>query len=202
MRPVSAGAEPDLAFDSSPENEVPVIVALDVVAVRTADVSMTFTHARVFSTGWELRLSGRTRPGSGRSFWDEVGPAEALRLGIGYADGRKGVSSGVRPDDSVGDEDILIGEEEGGQADMWVECGWWITPLPVPGPVTLVLYAPQVADGEVVVHVDAAAVLDAAPTVTRLWPWEPPLDDDLGLPPDDYPPGGWFRRFLDERAER
>jgi hypothetical protein len=63
-----------------------------------------------------------------------------------------------------------------------------------------VLLHRAVQDEEMRVELDGAPLLGAAAGVVELWPWEPePPVEEPSAVDLDLPPGGWFRRFLDER---
>ena len=93
------------------------------------------------------------------------------RFGVVFADGRK-VAMGARESFPRGDKEpdrpVLIGQGGGGGGNVW-HMGYWLWPLPPPGPLTWVASWDERAIPETSVVVDASVLADAAAEAEKLW---------------------------------
>ncbi|MGH3264710.1 MAG: hypothetical protein ACRDNS_22275 [Trebonia sp.] len=93
----------------------------------------------------------------------DVLPPQLLRVGVQFADGRTAtnISGHDRP---VGGPviDCLSGGGSGGGGESRFHQGYWISPLPPPGPVAVVCEWPAVEIPVVCQEIDARLILDAA----------------------------------------
>jgi hypothetical protein len=83
----------------------------------------------------------------------------------------------------------------GGGGDRAYDFAYWLTPMPPPGDLTIVVAWPTRGIEESSFVLPADAVARGVANVIELWP-RPPLDDDDDepvLPPKPVlPEGGWF----------
>ena len=95
-----------------------------------------------------------------------------------------------------GDGDGLIFHQGGGSGgDSCIEQAWWLSPVPPPGPLRLVLRCDDLGIEETTVELDGDAMARAVDDVVELWPWEPPRSSDPEPPPlPDLPADSWFAR--------
>jgi hypothetical protein len=172
-----------------PVNVIPATVALDVVLVRTPEWAVWVGDGAAFPTGVAFTVTAQCRsaewePGATGPVFDD-GVAEAARLGVGFADGRKAFAG-----DRFQHQRRFAGEEAK-EIVLWPRGGmggrrrwsrtFWLWPLPPPGPLTFALSWPAEGIEETTVEVDAGPIRDAAGRAVELWP------DDRPLPP---PEGG------------
>jgi hypothetical protein len=98
-------------------------------------------------------------------------PAEKLRFGVRFADGRAATNLARRPDwrsDEPGGPVLM--EMGGGSDGRRVDLRLWVWPLPPPGPVTFACEWPAFGVPESTADLDAAVILDAAARSVDLWP--------------------------------
>lgn len=179
-----------------PPNEIPVVVPLRAVLIRTPDVAVVLVGARVHSSGVLLDLRTVVRPGARLSpspLYHGAHNDPALeRFGVELADGtRTSTVLDWRGTDGV-DEPVLD-TRGGGGGSHEREQTYWLAPVPPAGPMTLVYGCPTVGVEEVSAQVDATPLAEAAAQVEALWPWEPERHDDPTPPtPPDLPEDSWF----------
>jgi hypothetical protein len=183
-----------------PRNELGVSTGLRLALARTEDLVVALIDAVAYSTGLTFTLAvvrrGASEPFFGDPLEDAFGhghfgprrqpgqelPPELLRFGVQFSDGRKATTL-----DSGGSVFTLLASDEeaepegpilsprGGNADGdgW-ELGFWLWPLPPPGPLALVVEWP--ANGiELTRHeVPAEPLLEAGSRSEALWPATPP----------------------------
>ncbi len=171
-----------------PENEIAAGTAITTVIARTDDdVVVALQRVEVYSAGVAFTVSIRKRTYAGPLF-EKVhgfGPmggdlAEKLALAVRFADGRQGSTDDyhgmahVHPWNRVDDANpALVATGSGGTGHRF-EVGYWLTPLPPDGPVTLTLTWPAAGIAETHVELDGAALRRAAERVVA--PWSPKTD--------------------------
>lgn len=176
------------AWSGAPDNEVPVTVPLDVTVVRTDDLAVFVSEARVVSTGAMLGLSMRRRgrkrePRSGWFFLDASGDERDARFGVAFADGRRTTLDAALASESP--EIVLAGGGGGGGGRRW-DLRLWLWPIPPEGPLTFAFR--WLAEGieETLVEVDSGPLREASARAEVLWP------DDRPEPPKRDPGApGW-----------
>ncbi|MEX5719374.1 hypothetical protein [Geodermatophilus maliterrae] len=182
----------------APENELPVALPQNVLVARTDDAVVALLGMHVCSTGLAFDLSVRVRPGSpsGTELHDVLwrhGPgAPPLLLGLELADG-------TRVDD-VGEPewggDVVFTQTSGSGSEYSVDHSWWLSPVPPAGPLTVVVWCPELGLPETSTVLDGTAIRVAADRVVALWPWEPPRRRGPDQPPSppEIPEDSWFAR--------
>jgi hypothetical protein len=192
------GDEPDPEFFlriGPPQNEIPVVLPLTEVLARTPDAAVALTRMAVFSTGALFDLVVRVRPGVfpradvGDLLWRRGGGPAQMLIGLELADGTR-----LDNNRRQGPTDAVVFMQQGGSgSEDSVDQGWWLHPLPPPGPLRFVVRCPDLGIEETSTEFDGAAVRRAAEGVTELWPWTPPRPaaDERGLPPE-VPGDSWF----------
>jgi hypothetical protein len=181
-----------------PENEIPVALPLSVLLARTADVALALVGLRVHTTGLAFDLAVRCRARGavdgrdlGELFFGRRPDASAFLLGLELADGRRITSAA--PPWPADRGDVVLHPAGGSGGELAVDQSWWLSPLPPPGPVRVVVRCDPLGIPETTTEVDGAAIAAAAAGVVELWPWQPPLEPDpAGPPPPDVPPDSWF----------
>lgn len=181
-----------------PDNELPFPVALQALLVRTGDVAVALTGVEAYSCGLSFVLALRRRAGApqadGGALHEVVfgGRGGAgLMLGVEFADGRRASTRGWAQEPDP-DQPSLTGRG-GGSDDTAADQGYWLTPLPPPGELSVVVACPDLGVQEVRVRLDADPFVAAAARAVELWPWEPPVDES-GRVHDaaTLPAGSWF----------
>jgi hypothetical protein len=132
------------------------------------------TEFEAFPTGVRFSIVSRYRPGGPdadpRSRMREIRGADGPRFGVGFADGRKALSSawfsGAGIDEPTGPVLVPQGGGGGGQESRM---GFWLWPLPPPGPVTFVSAWPARTAEERSVVADGSELVAAATQARQLW---------------------------------
>lgn len=220
--PFGHGSEPDAEAMlrmqrrmSEPDNEVPAPVPFTAVLGRTDELAVCIVGMHAFTAGLSFRLAVRLRhmrQGLPHRMFEMVSghgpgtPAEdRLLLGVEYADGR--TVSNVNGDDwfatgELPEDRLVLRPGGGGGGGLSYDQRFWLSPLPPPGPVTIVSAWPALGLEEDSTHCDGQMLLDAAARALVLWPpsaqsFEPEL------PPEPPPvPRGWFSRQQRRNPDR
>lgn len=172
-----------------PDAVIPGSVPGEVVVARTGQVAVAIGSVRAYPNGFEFTAHVRMRgqdenEPSWHDPFDRHGqrgrqpPGDVLRLGVLYADGRRGaVNSGHWPPDEAADPGRLFLQHgsSGGTAGRW-DGEFWVHPLPPQGPVTFVASWPDYGVAETRVELDGTAIRAAAARAVVLWPEEPEID--------------------------
>lgn len=212
--PFEHGREPDAEAMlrmqrrmSEPENEVPAPVPFTAVLGRTDELAVCIVGMHAFTTGLSFRLAVRlreVRQGAHHRLFEMVSghgpgtPAEdRLLLGVEYADGR--TTSNLNGDDWFAREELpegrlVLSPGGGGGGGLSYDQRFWLSPLPPPGPVTIVCAWPALRLEESSAQCNGQLLIDAASRAVVLWPpssqsFEPELPSE---PPSV--PTGWFSR--------
>jgi len=175
---------------SPPENELPVNLPLTVVLARTPDAAVALTGVRVYSAGVSLHLSVRVRVRRGaiamsdlhQLLWRHGEGPPALLLGLELPDGGRVdniARHGPMPD-------VVFTQGSGSGNELSVDQEWWLSPLPLDGPITVVVRCAELGIGETRTEFDGSVLRRAAEDVVELWPWTPPgpIRAELSPPPD------------------
>lgn len=192
--------EPDdaaLRRRSEPQNELPVALPQNVLLARTDDTVVALLGMHVYSTGLAFDLAVRVRPGSLSGtelhdvLWRESPGAPPLLLGLELADGTRVHNAAA---DSGWGGDVVFTQRGGTGSEHSVDHAWWLSPLPPAGPLTVVVWCPELGLPETSSVLDGTAIRAAADGVVELWPWEPPRRPDPDRPraPLEIPDDSWF----------
>jgi hypothetical protein len=168
-----------------PDAVIPGSVPAELLLVRTDQVAVAVGSVRAYPNGFEFTVHSRLRrvdreigpsgdPFSWhRRFHGAHAPADVLRLGVLYADGRRTAttSSRVPAGDSPG-QLVLSQQGGGGSARRWDQ-GFWVHPLPPDGPVMLIASWLEHGVTEARAELDGTAIRAAAGRAISLWPDEP-----------------------------
>jgi hypothetical protein len=161
------------------------VVVTDLLLARSDRAEVYVDYLDAYPDGFELEIRASTsvayhelaREGDGSGpdpfgrHWPIVGerrdvlPPQLLRVGVRFADGRAATSIGGH-DRPVGGPvmDALRGGggSRRGSGDSHFHQGYWISPLPSPGPVSIVCEWPAVEISVSCREIDAQAIIDAA----------------------------------------
>ncbi len=174
-----------------PEEELGVVIPQNVVLGQSDRAVVALSHAVAYSTGVAFDFlavaRGLTRSQANRVFHEqhmfeeEEIPDSLLRIGFELADGvRVSNLGGLRAHrklmspDAEPEGPLLLrhggggGNSGGGHVTM--KPGYWLWPLPPPGPVHISCEWPFVEIVLTTVEIDGRALLDAASQARSLWP--------------------------------
>ncbi len=163
-----------------PHGIPPGVVATELLLARSEAAAIYIEHLDAFTDGFELEIrataaSAGTRLGAdvfGRH-WPMVGeksdelPAHLLRIGVQFADGR--TATNVTGHDRPPAGPIMWPLAGGGGGGRFHQ-GYWVAPLPPPGPVALACEWPA-GDIPLTIHeLDAQLILDGAERARAAFP--------------------------------
>jgi hypothetical protein len=168
-----------------PDNVLGAAVTIRLVLARTEKLAVAITDATAYPEGVLFTLAVRRRRAQADDFDDpfddpmwfrrrarrgtrEV-PPEVLRFGIQFADGRKATSLGGFPHhDEAPEGPVLVQRGGGGGGGRW-DFGFWLYPLPPPGPLAFVCEWPSEGVPLSRVEIDASLIRQAADDAEELW---------------------------------
>ncbi|MGH3251820.1 MAG: hypothetical protein ACRDOI_37190 [Trebonia sp.] len=166
-----------------PDEVIPGSVPGEVMLIRTGQAAVAIGSIRAYPNGFEFTAHVRrhdeieNQPGWHDPFnrhgrRGRQAPDDALRLGILYADGRRGATTeGHWPSDEQADPGRLVVQNgsSGGSDRRW-DGNFWVHPLPPDGPVTFVASWPEYGVAETQAELDGTAIRAAAERAVILWP--------------------------------
>ncbi len=151
-----------------------------IVLFKTPDAYAALREFEAYPTGLHFTLVTTMRP---EPVEPGVNPMRNMqrmmmfpeaggpRFGVMFADGRK-VAMGARESfpraNKEPDHPVLIGQGGGGGGSVW-RMGYWLWPLPSPGPLTWVASWEERGIPETSVEVDASVLAEAAREAEKLW---------------------------------
>jgi hypothetical protein len=173
-----------------PQGSPPGEVLSEVVLSRSETATLSIAYLDAYPEGFELEIETRTtvayhdlgREGDsgpdvfGRH-WPMVGerrdplPPQLLRVGVQFPDGRR--ATNISGHDRPVQGPVmwpLKGGGRGGAGQSRFDQGYWISPLPPTGPVTVVCEWPAVGIPIVRHEVDAQLILDGAERAKAIFP--------------------------------
>ena len=162
-----------------PENVLPGVFPLSLVLARTGDVALAISNGLAYPNGFTFTLTVLLREPNDRAMhhWHMARELDddVLRFGVRFADGSKATTFDMRR--HYGSEHapagpVLMPRGGGGGGRSW-STGYWIWPLPPPGPFAFVCEWPGYRIAQTEVEIDTAPIHDAAARAETLWP-----DDD------------------------
>ncbi|HEY2441557.1 MAG TPA: hypothetical protein VGI31_00330 [Streptosporangiaceae bacterium] len=168
-----------------PGGTVPVVVPGDVVLVREPGLVVWAGAVTVFPEGFQFTLltlfdTSRVPPADfaldvpdrGRMTWLEVRFADGRRRGVD-------LNANTPPDQPQRPQVTM---QDGVWADGWFRSMWWVTPLPPPGAVELVIHLGG-ADGLTGSGLlDGARLTEAASRADVVWPQADGANGPAGRP--------------------
>ena len=163
-----------------PANVLGCLVPLQLMLARTDTVAVAVAGVTAYPAGLELTVSVRRR-GKGRTALEEPPfgfhraprgeiPAEVLRFGVQFADGRRATSLGgfSCPPEQAPSHPTLTPRGGGGGGAQW-DFGFWLYPLPPPGPLTFVCEWPSEGIELTRREIDGETIRQAAERAKVLW---------------------------------
>jgi hypothetical protein len=181
---------PQPEWSGPPENVLGVGVPIRIVLARTYDTAVLLDHVTAYPTGLRFDVTVSVRKFPDEEFQDlfhdirmwrhgrarraaEGLPPELLRFGVLLADGGKATSLGefwpVGAQGAEAPTGPILMEQGGGGGGRQYTFGYWLWPLPPPGPLTFVVEWPARGIEETRVEVDAEPIREAASRTETLW---------------------------------
>lgn len=167
-----------------PDEVIPGSVPGEVMLIRTGQVAVAIGSIRAYPNGFEFTAHVRVHGNENERGWHDPfnrhgrpgrqPPDDVLRLGVMYADGRRGATTSGhwRPDEDADPERLVLQHlSSGGSALRW-DGNFWVHPLPPDGPVTFVASWPEYEIAETRAELDGTAISAAAERAVILWPEE------------------------------
>jgi hypothetical protein len=161
---------------------IPASVPAEAILARTGQAAIAVGSVRAYPNGFEFTVHIRLRreDETGGLYGDPFDrhrhgravPADALRFGVLYADGRRAATTGGVAPPADEPEPLVLQPDGGGGHELSYDQDFWVHPLPPPGPVTLIASWPRYGISEVRVELDGAAITTAAQHAVTLWPEE------------------------------
>jgi hypothetical protein len=175
-----------------PDEVIPGSVPGELMLIRTGQVAVAIGSVRAYPNGFEFTAHVRMRSeDDNKPGWHDPfarhgrrggqPPGDVLRLGVMYADGRRGaINAGHWPPDEADPGRLIVQHgASGGSARRW-DGQFWVHPLPPEGPVTFVASWPSYGVAETRAELDGAAIVAAAGRAVMLWPEEPEIEPGGG----------------------
>lgn len=190
-----------------PDNQVPRTVAVDRLLGRGPNAALFISTAQAYSGGVQFTVMVRLRRSNdnqplnlmtqfmGGPTRDTIDPDSRLLIGVELSDGRRAVmANGLRPpgptDEDVDPAAVTLSWTPGGMHnELAAEARYWMTPLPPPGPLLIVLRWLALGIEETVTELDGTSIVAAGHAADILWPPAPPLAPSR---PPAAPTTGWF----------
>lgn len=182
-----------------PSNEVGGIVRTEPVIFRSADGAIQLEVVRVFSTAVQLQFRVIARATSSEPRRAPLALSmgtgdDVLWVGVQLPDGRRATNAGVMlpGEDVEPDVPVLARTEAHGHATV-ASISYLLTPLPPPGPLTVVLAWLALGIQECTAVINGDDLAAAAASVVALWPL-PAQEDSFRRhqTQPQPPPGSWF----------
>jgi hypothetical protein len=195
--PPSDEGEDDEEFRSpewleAPEDWLGGVVPVQALIARSESAAVYLSRIVAYPVGFEFSIDALTRTRQrGYAFdpmWEreEGPPAEVLRYGIEFADGRRARSVGDVPFGASESTLLALSDDEerrpdpateiflmpggGGGSDRHAERTCWVWPLPPEGAVAFVCEWPRFEIPESRIELDAHVIRDAAGRAVEVWP--------------------------------
>lgn len=191
LRATTAAQEPEPCgpqpvWLGPPDNVLGEGCAFGTLLARTDDVALGISGLMAFPTGFSFLLSLHRRvpsprgPGWGDP-WHHRPPTsgepvpEVLRFGIQFSDGRKATTLDGFPDLDPRDPGqlppgpVLIHRVGSGGGELSFEQGYWVWPLPPPGPLAFVCEWPSEGIELTRAEVEAGVLTAASGRAQVLW---------------------------------
>jgi hypothetical protein len=117
-----------------------------------------------------------------------------LMMGIQLADGRRAVMTSWRPSwagaaPANPDAAVLVSSPGGAIGDIVFDVRFWLTPLPPPGPLLIVVRWLALGIAQTTSELDGSVIDTAGASATALWP---PVPAEELEPPPSPRASGWF----------
>lgn len=163
---------------AQPENVIPGSVPGELLLIRTEDIAVAIGSIRAYPNGFEFTALVRTRGNVKTSadfgnnpfgLFGSDTPGDVLQLGVLYADGRRGATTGGFG--AAGGVRLMRGGSGGSHRRY--DGNFFVHPLPPDGPVTFVAAWQEYGVSETRTELDAAAIHAAVARAVTLWPEEP-----------------------------
>jgi hypothetical protein len=182
---------------SPPDNEAPAAVGVSGVVGRSDDAAILLLGLAVYSVGVQIDLAIRRRLDPEPDDPMHATFTAGLLVGVELADGRTAVGGHLDWEAAPApDQPVLTHRGGGGGGREW-SSSLWLTPVPPPGDLVIVVACPTLGVGESRVTVPAESLRAAAARAEILWPREPDRVQPGRPPtPPDVPAGGWFEQAL------
>ena len=188
-----------------PSNEIPRTIAVHSPLGRGPDAALFITSAQAYRGGVQFTVAVRLRRPTehqplnlmtqfmGGPTRDTVDPEGRLLIGVELSDGRRAVMvNGLRPssEEAADPAAVTLAWTPGGMhTELAAEARYWMTPLPPPGPLLMVLRWLELGIEETITELDGTSITAAGHDAEVLWPPAPPLAPPQ---PPAPPTTGWF----------
>jgi len=174
--PPRRDAEPP-RWAGPPAGELARVVPVERFLARTGDAAVYVASVTVYATGLTIDLGIRLREPEpdGRVRWfgpgarDDLSRDDLFRFGVEFADGRRGTNLVHPPFGRDPDGPVLL-PTGGGGSNAATDIGFWLWPLPPPGPLALVCAWPAQRIEETRLELDAAPIVAFADSTRPVWP--------------------------------
>jgi hypothetical protein len=198
--PEQAPARNAPRWTGRPQGQPLGVVVEELLLARSREATIEVAYIDAFPEGFELKItatanveyhdlarSGDSAPDVFGGHWPMAGesrdaiPAQLLRVGVQFADGR--VATNISGHDRRVDGPVIWSLGGGGRghrgvAESHFRQGYWVSPLPPPGPVAVVCEWPALEIPVSRQQLDAQLILDAADRARAMFPDGPSIRRD------------------------
>jgi hypothetical protein len=189
-----------------PANQLPGAIPFDPFAINNGELAVALVSAQAYLDGIRLYFAIRRRAlgDADDGVRGELGGIHEngaqLLVGVAYPDGRVATNLGQsrfpRPSTAVSQPTLAPGS--GGGDDLSYDLSYWLTPMPPPGDLTVIMAWPSRDLVESRFVIPAASIARGLENVVELWPWSPPAEYHPKPPPVPVlPPGSWFSEHVE-----
>jgi hypothetical protein len=192
-----------------PDNEVPGAIEFRAILARNDDLAVAIVALDAYSTGLSISFALRLRHADRSEYGvsDDLfghhrrgGRGSGLLVGIAYPDGRtaSNVATTPFPDPLTPEEQPYLMQGGGSGGDRTFNIEYWLTPIPPPGDLTIIVAWQSQGIPETHTSIPADLIAVAVARTIELWPWQmPEKNDQVQMPTrPPLPEGGWFAEHV------
>ena len=169
-------------WSGPPEGALPGVVAIELVLARNERAAVYVGRCAAYAAGFEFEVRVIAAAGGldpslngpyARRGGDGNNYSDMLRFGVEFSDGARATNVRYQtPADGPPAAPYLRGMGGRGSTTAWSQ-GFWVWPLPSPGPLTFVCEWPAAGISQTRAEIDAQTIIDAGARAIIVFPGQP-----------------------------